>query len=408
MIPGLTYAVNTLNATEAEDPVPACSSGFRGGVWYIFQPSVGGPVAINTCGSTFNTALSVYTGSCNSLTPVACNEDDGPICAGNRASLNFDAHAGIRYYILAGGNNNEAGELRITVGVVDLASTRLLTPNVIIGGRPFAGSLSVSNLGLNAINASWVDRLSLSNSSLNIVLQDLPGPHNAPAGGSYDDSFEIAPPPLLDGVYTLTAHVDLGNRVAETQEANNTISVSVTISNIRPAVLLLSPSNFYQTTTCVPIMVRLAAKANAGSYKVAKVEFFDNGILVASDATAPYNLASAMLSHGTHAITAQAVDIIGIRSPPSEVAMVTVNWPDLHQLATSRNTNHEIVCCMGVAHDQNYLIEAATEMSDQAVWQPYLTNRIMESNLLIFTNHAPLRPHLYFRARLLQSMEFRR
>lgn len=50
---------------------------------------------------------------------------------------------------------------------------RLDVNKILFGGRRFTATLTVSNLGLNTINAAWVDRLSLSNSSTNdCIVQD--------------------------------------------------------------------------------------------------------------------------------------------------------------------------------------------------------------------------------------------
>jgi hypothetical protein len=76
---------------------------------------VSASMTISTCGSDFNTVLAVYTGSCGSLTPVpgACNNGNGPACSGQNASVSFSAVAGTTYWILAGGNNGQTGNLSI-------------------------------------------------------------------------------------------------------------------------------------------------------------------------------------------------------------------------------------------------------------------------------------------------------
>lgn len=398
MTPGLIYLVNTLNATETGDLPPTCSSGFRGGVWYTYQPTVSGPVAVNTCASDFDTALAVYTGSCASLVQIECSEDNGPVCSGNRASLNFNAVAGTTYRILAGGHNGAAGDLRISVGVVDLVATNLTAPDLVVGGRNFSANWTVLNQGTNSINAPWLDQLSLSNAFTNIVIAQFPGSHNAPAGGSYVNSINRVLPPLQDGTYSLIAEVDVNRQVAETSESNNTRSISITVSNILPSITLLVPTNTTQQTSCVPISVRLSAQATAGSYAISRVEFFTNGVLMATDTNSPYRLRSPLIPHGIHTITAQAVDILGLRSPVSNVATVAVYWPGLHELVANLNTNRDVVCCMGALEGRTYVVEAAPEMKDQPQWRNYRTNEAVNS-LLIFTNR-PVLPREFYRARL--------
>jgi hypothetical protein len=110
---GSTYTTNTANATSTGDPVPGCQGSAGKGVWYTYTPALSGTVAISTCGSTFDTVLAVYTGSCGSLSPVICNDDNGPSCAGSQASVSFAATGGTTYFILAAGSGGASGILSI-------------------------------------------------------------------------------------------------------------------------------------------------------------------------------------------------------------------------------------------------------------------------------------------------------
>jgi len=116
MTAGVTYSNNTLNAgTDAQ--TLACAGAFGRGVWYSFRTNIAGPVILSTCGSGFDTALQVYTGTCGSvLTAVAntCANNNGPVCPGDKASLVFNAAANVTYLILAGGATQAAGGLVIS------------------------------------------------------------------------------------------------------------------------------------------------------------------------------------------------------------------------------------------------------------------------------------------------------
>jgi hypothetical protein len=110
------YSMHTGGATSAGDPTPTCRPSFGNGVWFVYTPASSGTVSISTCGSGFDTVLEVYTGSCGSLTSVACNDDYGPICPTDvQASVSFTATAGNPYYILAGGYAGAYGPLLIRV-----------------------------------------------------------------------------------------------------------------------------------------------------------------------------------------------------------------------------------------------------------------------------------------------------
>jgi hypothetical protein len=119
MAAGLTYTLNTANATSGEDEAPICQPSFGNGVWYNFTPAANGIVTISTCGSDFDTALQIFSGDCGSLLPVVdgCNSDNGPTCLGNQASVSFSGSAGVPYQILVGGSNNATGNLMIKANV---------------------------------------------------------------------------------------------------------------------------------------------------------------------------------------------------------------------------------------------------------------------------------------------------
>ena len=68
-------SLNTTEATTASDD-PFCA-GNGPTVWYSFTPPSDVSLDANTFGSDYDTTISVYTGSRDSLTEVACNDDVG-------------------------------------------------------------------------------------------------------------------------------------------------------------------------------------------------------------------------------------------------------------------------------------------------------------------------------------------
>ena len=83
LVNGVTYAVNTSAATTTGDPKPSCVPSFGKGMWFTVTPGSSGTVTVSTCGSDFDTALGIYTGSCGALVQVACDDDGG---CGNKTS----------------------------------------------------------------------------------------------------------------------------------------------------------------------------------------------------------------------------------------------------------------------------------------------------------------------------------
>jgi alpha-tubulin suppressor-like RCC1 family protein len=102
-----TNVQSTVQATSFGDPMPDCVGGFGHGVWYQFTAPVAGLLIVDTFGSDFDSGLAVYTGSCDALTEVACNDDFGGITS----QVTLPTIAGTTYYIIAGGYASDAGNL---------------------------------------------------------------------------------------------------------------------------------------------------------------------------------------------------------------------------------------------------------------------------------------------------------
>jgi len=115
---GVPFTQSTASATSTGDPVPPCQRNTGKGVWFTYTAPASGDVLASTCGSSFNTVLTVYAGSCGALTAVACDDDNGPSCSGLNASLRFPASAGATYYLLAGGFSTHSGNLSLVASLV--------------------------------------------------------------------------------------------------------------------------------------------------------------------------------------------------------------------------------------------------------------------------------------------------
>jgi N-acetylneuraminic acid mutarotase len=92
----------TNNMTESvSDPVLGCMwgtpsriQGYRT-VWYRFTPPYSGWVHLNTFGSSYDTVLAVYTGSCASLIQLACSDD----AKGFTSQITLPVLVGQIYYV---------------------------------------------------------------------------------------------------------------------------------------------------------------------------------------------------------------------------------------------------------------------------------------------------------------------
>ena len=109
LVTGLSYTnlQSTAKATSFGDPVPDCVDGFGNGVWYQYTATVNGVLIVDTFGSDFDTGLAVYTGACDTLTEIACNDDTG----GMTSQVTILTTAGVTYSILVGGYSAHTGNL---------------------------------------------------------------------------------------------------------------------------------------------------------------------------------------------------------------------------------------------------------------------------------------------------------
>ena len=99
-----------LATKEPGEPAHAGNAGGHS-VWYRWTAPAGGPIRIDTCNSSVDTLLAVYSVSAGELTAVGAN-DDTPGCAWNGlgSSVVFTASAGVEYLIAVDGKNGVEGD----------------------------------------------------------------------------------------------------------------------------------------------------------------------------------------------------------------------------------------------------------------------------------------------------------
>jgi thermitase len=126
-----TETVNSTLATiEATDPTLACSSGQKYySLWYKFTPASPGTLRVKTAGSSYDTALAIWTGTKNNLQLIAngCNDDYN---ATPQSQVDVVLNAGTAYYIeVVGASEADFGSLTFaslfTAYPVPLAPTLL-------------------------------------------------------------------------------------------------------------------------------------------------------------------------------------------------------------------------------------------------------------------------------------------
>ena len=94
------------------DPLTSCAiTNNSRALWYTYTATCNTTAVFSTCGSTFDTVLTAYTGACGSLTQIACNDDTSARCSAGTLSsyITFPVTAGNTYRIRVAGYNGAAG-----------------------------------------------------------------------------------------------------------------------------------------------------------------------------------------------------------------------------------------------------------------------------------------------------------
>lgn len=118
--PYLTTVVDNTAAGITGDPTPTCQASFGHSVWYTITPTVTGTWIFSTCSSETATTISddvmsLFSGSCGTLTDVTCVDDNGSSCTGALASISATLTAGVTYYIMVSGYSTNTGNIQIKV-----------------------------------------------------------------------------------------------------------------------------------------------------------------------------------------------------------------------------------------------------------------------------------------------------
>ncbi len=82
-------------------------------IWYIYTPSMSGNATISLCGSSYDTKLAVYEGTCESLVSLGCNDD----ACGVQSELEIPVTVGNSYYIEIGGYSSNVGSGLLNISI---------------------------------------------------------------------------------------------------------------------------------------------------------------------------------------------------------------------------------------------------------------------------------------------------
>ena len=143
-------AIEGSTATATTDgSLPYCGTtlGTSPGVWYSFTGN-GDNVTFSLCGSSYNTKIGVFTGSCDGFTCETGEDNDITNCGGNDAEVSILTAIGTEYLIYVTGANGAAGDFTLGVNCVTPP------PNNVCGG---AIAISCDDLVLGSTIAATSD-----------------------------------------------------------------------------------------------------------------------------------------------------------------------------------------------------------------------------------------------------------
>jgi hypothetical protein len=108
---GNTYTGSTTFATTTSDPTTTCgTTSGAAGVWYQFT-GTGFSTTASLCGSSYDTKIQVYSGTCGSMTCVTGNDD---FCS-LQSQVTFTSVSGTNYYIFVGGFGTATGTYSLAI-----------------------------------------------------------------------------------------------------------------------------------------------------------------------------------------------------------------------------------------------------------------------------------------------------
>jgi len=111
-LPTQAWTSNRFGSKQAGEDDHAGDAG-GASVWFKWSAPRSGEVSVDTCESSFDTLLAVYTGAkVDDLTPVASNDDGKGKCS-PRSQLSFDAVANTVYRIAVDGRDGAEGRIML-------------------------------------------------------------------------------------------------------------------------------------------------------------------------------------------------------------------------------------------------------------------------------------------------------
>ncbi|HYG14390.1 MAG TPA: Ig-like domain-containing protein, partial [Bacteroidia bacterium] len=145
---------------------------------------------------------------------------------------------------------------------------------------------------------------------------------NTLIGTDESSSYSFTWTNVAAGTYTITAKATDNSGAVTT---SSDITIVVNPSGQSPTVSITSPAN--NATFTAPASITLDATAADADGSVTKVDFYNGGTLLGTDASAPYSFPWTNVAAGTYTITAKATDNSGAVTTSSPITVVVNGIP---------------------------------------------------------------------------------
>jgi len=209
-----TTAFDTSLATTSPEVWPCALGGSD--LWYTYTAANDNDIVLSLCGSSYDTAIEAFTGTCGSLVSVGCNDDS---CGLQSQLVIGGVTSGTTYTFRIGGFNGAAG-----LGTLDVSeSTPPPPPPTLTPGSVqtlFASNNGGSSGGAVYFDVTAVNATNIGTLLANYAAQGLPvGIEVYTTPGTYAGN-ETDP-----GAWTLVA-MDDGNAIGEAEDTPSVINLA--------------------------------------------------------------------------------------------------------------------------------------------------------------------------------------
>lgn len=256
---------------EMDEPVPTAAANTARTVWYEFTPGTSKDYTITTFGSSFNTVLTVYTGTGTlaSLTEEATADD---VAGSQQAQLTLPLVSGTTYYIQLGGRDSSGSfEFRI-MDPSDVLVPSTPTISSIAAGAPSAPLANLARTNLLQPVLAWRPRPTITPYAYLAEVSTVPTFSSLVTSGTVTEPsqfWRIAPAlsnPALPAGQTYYWRVTAMNFLGQTSTSSP--AYSFTLDTSAPSVPALIAPTLNQVVSTLRPAVKWQAISDAAAYHV--------------------------------------------------------------------------------------------------------------------------------------------